>query len=116
MTEDKELTVQFAEDKVYDIVEANVLKGIGNAGKALGGLIGSIPLVKEGPVDEWLVGGGNALKKNAGNMKNDPLHELASVSSPGTGVFVEKMDDLNRIYNHTSRICFDDERIYLIAG
>ena len=27
MTEDKELTVQFAEDKVYEVAEANILKG-----------------------------------------------------------------------------------------
>ena len=34
--------------------EANVLKGLGSAGKAVGKFIGSIPLVKEGPVDEFL--------------------------------------------------------------
>ena len=27
MTEDKELTVQFAEDKAYEVVEADILKG-----------------------------------------------------------------------------------------
>lgn len=96
-------------------VEANVLKGIGNAGKVLGGLIGSIPLVKEGPVDEWLAGSGEALKGSARDMERDPVKVLVSVSNPETGVFLEKMDDLNRIYNHTSRICFDNEKVYLIA-
>ena len=33
-------------------LEANVLKGIGTAGKAVGKFIGSIPVVKEAMVDE----------------------------------------------------------------
>ena len=97
-------------------LEANVIKGIGNAGKAIGGFIGSIPLVKEGPVDEWLIGGGDVLKKNAKGMENDAVQALSAVSNPETGVFTEKMDMLNRICNHTSKICFDKEKIYLIAG
>lgn len=97
-------------------VEANVLKGIGNAGKALGGLIGSVPRIKEGPVDEWLTGGGEALKKNAQNIKGDMVHALSLVSDPQTGMFTEKMDVLNQIYNHTSKICFDQDRIYLIEA
>ena len=39
-------------------LEANVLKGVGTAGKAVGKLIGSIPFIKEGPVDEFLQDGG----------------------------------------------------------
>jgi len=31
-------------------------------------------------------------------------------------VFVEKLDDMIRIYGHTTEICFDDKQIYLIAG
>lgn len=51
------------------VVEANVLKGIGTAGKAVGKFIGSIPLVKEEPMDEFLQDGGANLKKNAIGMK-----------------------------------------------
>ena len=29
---------------------------------------------------------------------------------------MEKMEDMIQIYNHTDRICFDDKKIYLIAG
>ena len=96
-------------------LEANVLKGIGTAGKAIGGLIGSIPLVKEGPVDEWLLEGGTALKKNAKGMENGAVHALAAVGSPDTGVFTEKLETLNRISNHTAQICFDKDNIYLVA-
>jgi hypothetical protein len=96
-------------------LEANVLKNMGNVGKVFGGFIGGIPFVKEGPVDEWLQDGGSALSKNAENMETDPVKMLAAVKDPGTKVFVEKIDDLNRIYNHTSEICFDKDKIYLVA-
>ena len=46
-------------------VEANVLTGIGTAGKAVGKFIGNIPLVKEGSVDEFLQEKGSHLQNNA---------------------------------------------------
>ena len=97
-------------------LEANVLKGIGTAGKAVGKFIGSIPLIKEGQVDEFLQDGGAHLKKSAVGMEQEAVHCFASISNPGTLVFVDKMEDMIRIYNHTERICFDDKRIYLLSS
>lgn len=96
-------------------VEANVVKGLGTAGKAVGKLIGSIPLVKEGPVDEFLQDKGAHLQKNAIGMEKKAVKAFAAVGNPGTRVFVEKMEDMIQIYNHTSQICFDSEKIYLLA-
>ena len=97
-------------------VEANVLKGIGTAGKAVGKFIGSIPLVKEGPVDEFLQDGGANLKKNAIGMEKQAVHQFAALNNSGTHIFVNKMEDMIQIYNHTERICFDDKQIYLVAN
>lgn len=97
-------------------VEANVLKGIGTAGKAVGKFIGNIPLVKEGPVDEFLQDGGANLKKNAIGMEKQAVHQFAALNDSGTHIFVNKMEDMIQIYNHTERICFDDKQIYLVAN
>lgn len=97
-------------------LEANVLKSIGTAEKAVGKFIGSIPLIREGPVDEFLLDSGSQLKKSAAGMKEGTVHRFAAVSNPGTHVFMEKMEDMIMIYNHTKQICFDDKRIYLVAG
>ena len=97
-------------------VEANVLNGIGTAGKGVGKLIGNIPKAKDGRVGKFLQGSGEDLKKNAAEMKMKAVEEFAAVSNPGINVFVEKMDDMIQIYNRTSRICFDNERIYLVAN
>lgn len=97
-------------------VGANVLKGAGTASKAVGRLIGSIPIVREGPVDEFLQKGGTKLKENARGMEEDVLISFAKLGNPGTGIFTNKMRDMIQIYNHTSEICFDEKKIYLIAG
>lgn len=97
-------------------LEANLLKGIGTAGKAVGKFIGSIPLVKEGPVDEFLQDSGSQLKSSAIGMEKKVIREFAKISNPGIRVFVEKMEDMIRIYNYTSQICFDEDRIYLVAN
>ena len=44
-------------------METKALKGIGNAGKALGKFIGSVPFLAREPVDEWLQESGDKLLK-----------------------------------------------------
>ena len=97
-------------------VEANVVKGIGITGKAVGKFIGNIPIVKEGPVDFFLQDIGDKLRRNAAGKETKAVKKFATLGNPETSVFVEKMDDMVQIYNHTSQICFDKERIYLIAN
>ena len=96
-------------------VEANIVKGIGTAGKAVGKFIGSIPLVKEGQVDEFLQDKGAHLKEKSVGMEKKVVKAFAVLANPGTGVLVEKMEDMIQIYNNTSQICFDNEKIYLLA-
>lgn len=103
-------------------VEKNVVKGIGTAGKTVGKLIGGLPAAKVGKVElslqdggELLQDRGNQLQRNARRLVQNSIREFASVSDPGTGVFVRKMDDMIRIYNHTTQIYADKERIYLVG-
>ncbi len=58
---------------------------------------------------------GAHLQKNAIGMKRKAMKEFAAVGNPGTRVFVEKMEDMIQIYNHTSQICFDREKMYLLV-
>ena len=97
-------------------VEKNVVKGIGAAGKALGKAIGNIPVIKNGRVDEFLQEKGTKLEKSAEGMETDVVRSFAALGDPGTQVFVSRLDDMVRIYNHTVEIGFDKEKIYLIAG
>lgn len=97
-------------------VEKNVLKGLGTASKAVGKFIGSIPGVKEGPVDEFLIDSGLHMENDACGMEKNSVRAFAEISSPMTHTFIDCMEDMIQIYNHTEQICFDSKRIYLIAG
>lgn len=105
----------FLEKMSNSSVETNVLKGIGRAGKAVGQFLGSIPFIKEGHVDEFLQDNGTHLKQTADNLQKEAVKSFAEMNNPNTMVFTEKMKDIIQIYNHTAEICFDEEKIYLIA-
>ena len=96
-------------------IETNITNSLGTAGKAAGKFIGSIPFVKEGPIDELLQEGGEQLKGHVVNTKRKIIGSFAELSDPNTGVFLEKMRDMIDIYNHTSGIFFDSEQIYLVT-
>ena len=97
-------------------LEANVVKGLSAASTAVGNLIGKIPKVKDGQVDEFLIDSGAKLLKGTDESQKRLIASFAEISDPGVGVFTERMRDLIQIYNHTSEICFDRDNIYLIAG
>jgi hypothetical protein len=95
-------------------IETNVVKGIGVAGKAVGKFISNIPIVKEGKIDEFLQDKGEDLENSVEKKKKKYVVEFERISNPETSTLIEKMQDLIQIYNYTSEICFDKEKIYLI--
>ena len=48
-------------------------------------------------------------------MEQKAVKTFETIGDPGTKVFVEKMEDIVQIYNYTEQICFDNEKIYLLA-
>ena len=97
-------------------LDASLLKGIGNASNAIGKLISTIPKIKDGQVDEFLLDSGELLKNNAVGMEQSVIKAFSEISDPGANLFTEKMQDMILIYNHTADICFDDKQIYLVEG
>ena len=96
-------------------IEANVLKGLGTAGQAVGKFIGSIPKIGKNPVNDLFQKGGAQLTDMASTLEEKTVREFATLGNPGTSILTERMQDMVRIYNHTDRICFDRERIYLVG-
>lgn len=97
-------------------LQTNLMKGIGTASKTVGKVIGSIPVIKEGQVDEFLQDKGSNLKESAVEIEDNIIKSFAKLSNPETRVFIDKMEDMINIYNHTEEIYFDDEKIYLVVG
>lgn len=97
-------------------VETNVLKGIGVASNAVGKFIGSIPKVKDGPVDEFLIDKGERIKGSADSISKSVIESFSDVHNPNTKGIVDRLEDMNTIYNRTSAICFDDANMYLLIS
>ncbi|RSI22615.1 hypothetical protein D8880_11305 [Streptococcus sanguinis] len=97
-------------------IESNVLKGVGEASKAIGGFLGNIPFIKDSPVDEFLQDGGEELNKSAKKMEKDIIKSFKKLENAKTSVFIDRLNELNQIYNHTSDVCIDNENIYFIVS
>ena len=109
-----EISSQYITSLAYSSIEANVVEGSGNVVKALGDFIGSIPFLKDGQIDEWLIDSGKSLQNAGQNMKKQSADMFEAIEESGTQVFVSRFDEINRIYNHTNSIYFDKEKIYLL--
>lgn len=96
-------------------IDTRLLKGVGAAGQAAGKLVGAVPGIRRGPVDELLQEGGARLAVRASRLEEKAVREFAALGNPGTSVLTERMQDMIQIYSHTERICFDRERIYLVG-
>lgn len=59
---------------------------MGAVTKSIGGFIGSIPFVKDGPVDEFLIESGDSLSKTAGNIEEEKVKEFGKINNPNTVV------------------------------
>lgn len=96
-------------------LDTKTLKGIGTVGHSAGKLIGSIPVINKGPVDEWLHDIGTRSTNKARDCETKALREFSAIGNPNTTTLTERMQDMIQIYNHTEQICFDSERIYLVC-
>ena len=106
---------KYLEKMGFSALDTVLLGGVGIASKKVGDLIGAIPVVNKGPIDEFLQEGGKKLENRAFDQKLKFAHDFATLGNPQTGMLVEKMEDLIDIYNHTNTICFDKENIYCLA-
>ncbi len=96
-------------------VGTNLKKGIGVASSTMGVLIGSIPKIKDGPVDEFLFGKGEKIIADAQEVSQEVIKSFDEVKNPNTSGFINRLSEMDKIYNHTSEICFDKENLYLVV-
>lgn len=94
----------------------NLRKGVGNASKSLGKIIGNIPKVKDGKLNEYLIEKGESIKDRALEVSLDVIESFNAVGDTGVGVFLRKMREMDFIYNKASEIRADNKNIYLVAG
>ena len=98
-----------------DSVQMKVQDAVGQAGKFLGNLIGSSPLLKKGLVDDWLKDGGEQLLKGKEEKIAKLVSEFETQQETGSEMFEDSIRGVRAICNETQAIMFDKENIYLVA-
>ena len=104
----------YLESTSHASAEVNLLKGAGLASDAVGKLAKKVPLLERTATGDFLHNGAGRLRDSAKNMEEDVVKAFSALSNPKTSVFAGRLKDMIQIYNHTDRICFDGENIYLI--
>ena len=95
-------------------VETMVLSGLGNASKALGKLVATVPVLSQGPVDEWLQDGGEKLLK--GNEKKVARRSMFDGNEKIAGNLHRQHSNVGMINNKTTDILFDGDALYLAVA
>ena len=106
----------YLEKMAQSSVDTGLLKGVGIASRTVGALVNSIPIIRQGPVDELLWHGGTFIKDIAEDSEKNIVSSFGKLGDPGTGIYLRKMRDMTQIFNHTTEILFDRDQIYLVAG
>lgn len=94
-------------------IEKHILNGVGAAAGAVGSLIGNIPLIKEGQADEWLTDKGAEIRTKSQNIGESTLAVFKECEETGCIIFMDNLELVDRLYNHTSDIYIDRENVYL---
>lgn len=104
---------EFVKNEANKSLQGNVLSGIGNTGKALGGLSEKVSFLKDKKIDSWFNKGGEDLKNKSQDMKDNISSKFEEMKDSNINIFTDKIDSISKIYNDTKDIYFDKERIYL---
>ena len=95
-------------------IETKVVGGLGIAAKELGKAIGSIPVVKEGPVDEALISAGASLGSKNRRAVAKLVEGLSAFQDNRMTSFVDSLSSVNLIYNRENSMLTDGENIYVL--
>ena len=96
-------------------VQMKAQDAIGQAGKFLGNLISSSSLLSKGPVDEWLIEGGEQLLKGKDEQAAKIVRQFEECLDTGSELFADSIRNVETVCNHTQGVLFDKEYLYLIA-
>jgi hypothetical protein len=97
-------------------VEYQVLKGLGTAGQAVGNFVSSIPVMKNGQVDEWFLANGKQLEQNGADFSKETLKSFQAISEPNCDMFADSLADVNRFFNQTREIYIGRNSVYFVKN
>lgn len=102
--------LEYVKKNTSKSLEINVLSSLGNAGKTIGNLAEK---VKAKNIDTWLNEKGNSLKQTEQSIKDNFVTKFGEIKESNSKPFIAQIEKVNCVYNKTTNIYFDNEKIYL---
>jgi hypothetical protein len=88
-------------------VQASLLKGLASVNKIAGKAIAKVPVISKSQMDETLIETGNKLGKYESIKIEQAMKQLIEKQSSFVGLFVENINEINRLYNQPIELLFD---------
>lgn len=99
----------------HNSIETNVVKGSGKFTEAIGKIFLKSKKEKNLERGEKLVAKGEQLEEKSLVIEKVYIDSFISLSSPGSEMFIEKMEELLFIFNKTNHIYCDTNNLYLVG-
>lgn len=97
-------------------IEAQLLGGLGNAAKAVGQKLASVPVLSKGPVDEALISAGESLGKFNKDAVAKKLERFAPLEDSRMGAFIDNVRTMNLLYSESKAMLTDGENLYILEA
>ena len=98
----------------HSAFESQVIGGIGAAAKGLGKAIASIPVIREGPVDEALIRAGDAIGNYNRDTAAQKLEVFEALEDCRMRPFIENLQSVDLWYNTKNAMLTDGNTLYLM--
>lgn len=95
-------------------IEAQAVGKVGSMAKTLGKAIESVPVLRNGSVDEALIGAGEALGKRNKEATLRMVEQFEPLSESRMKPFVENIRAVNALYNEPRGMLMDEENLYVL--
>ena len=100
----------------HSAIEAKIIDVVGIATTGLGKAIGSIPVIKDGTVDDALISAGESIGKHNEDTINRKLNAFSTLEDNRVDPFVENLQSINLLYSTENAMITDGENLYILQS
>lgn len=97
-------------------IQSNLLKGLARFNRIAGEAIAKVPVISKSQIDETLTETGDKLGNFGSKRIEKTMKQLIEKQSNCVHLFVENINEVNRLYNRPIELLFDKDNIYIGAA
>ena len=94
-------------------LQSKVFDGLSVVNKTAGEAIGKLPVIKKTQLDETLIGAGKKIDSYKEKRVETTMQQLLDRQSSGIRLFIDNINTMNRLYNNSLILIFNNDTLYL---